>query len=248
MKRDIAEQLLRLNLQFYQTFANHFSATRQRIQPGVRKILPEIAPTHKVLDIGCGNGNLWQALVSSAFRGAYVGMDFSPELIKIAAAAAENVRSGDLSIPKPIFFAADLSGADWRSETPDERFDWVFLLAVLHHLPGIALRQKILSQIASLMNPDGRLVVSVWQFRKSAKLSQRIQDWSMINLDQNDLNAGDYLLDWRSGGRGLRYVHEFSEAELHFLAEMNGFSIRSSYCSDGDGGNLSQYQVWELAK
>jgi len=248
VKPEIADQLLRLNLQFYQTFAHHFSSTRQRIQPGVRKILPEINPEHKVLDVGCGNGNLWQALVHAAFRGVYFGVDFSPELIKIASAAAEKIRSDEPSIPKPIFLSADLSRADWRAEIPESCFDCVFLLAALHHLPGAVLRQKILSDIASLMNPGGRLVVSVWQFRNSVRLSKRIQDWSVVDLDQDDLDAGDYLMDWRSGGRGFRYVHEFSAAELHFLAEMNGFSVRSSFFSDGEGGNLSQYQIWELAK
>lgn len=248
MKPEIADRLLRLNLQFYQTFAHHFSSTRQRIQPGVRAILPQIAPNLKVLDVGCGNGNLWQALARSSYHGAYTGIDFSPEFIAIAMAEAELILSQNEAIPRPKFIVADLREAGWADKAPDTHYDWVFLLAVLHHLPGVELRQKVLKAIHALMSPLGRLVISVWQFRNSEKLSRRIQDWSTIQLNQNDVDAGDFLLDWRSGGAGLRYVHEFSADELQFLAVTSGFSIRSAFNSDGSGGQLGHYQVWEYAK
>jgi hypothetical protein len=32
-----------------------------------------------------------------------------------------------------------------------------------------------------------------------------------VGLSANDVDPGDYLLDWRSGGEGLRYIHHFSE-------------------------------------
>lgn len=248
MKPEIADQLLRLNLQFYQTFASHFSSTRQRIQPGVRRILPQIAPNHQVLDVGCGNGNLWQALARSAYRGAYTGIDFCPEFIDIAVADAERLLSYDETIPRPVFLVADLREEGWADKAPENNYDWVFLLAVLHHLPGVEMRQKVMKAIRGLMSPAGRLVISIWQFRNSEKLSRRIQDWSTIKLAQSDVDPGDYLLDWRSGGTGLRYVHEFNTDELQSLAVTSGFSIRSAFNSDGSGGQLGHYQVWEYAK
>jgi hypothetical protein len=53
------------------------------------------------------------------------------------------------------------------------------------------------------------------------------------------------LLDWRSGGTGLRYVHHFSEGELITLAESSGFAVVETFYSDGKEGNLAIYQVWE---
>jgi len=53
------------------------------------------------------------------------------------------------------------------------------------------------------------------------------------------------LLDWRSGGKGLRYVHHFNEKELGELAKACGFRIMDIYYSDGERGNLGLYQVWK---
>ena len=51
-----ARQLVELNRQFYADFGKNFSATRQRIQPGVRKIILGLVGTERILDLGCGNG------------------------------------------------------------------------------------------------------------------------------------------------------------------------------------------------
>ena len=49
-------QLVELNRKFYADFGESFSATRQRIQPGVRKIISGLEGTERILDLGCGNG------------------------------------------------------------------------------------------------------------------------------------------------------------------------------------------------
>jgi hypothetical protein len=59
------------------------------------------------------------------------------------------------------------------------------------------------------------------------------------------VEQGDYLLDWRRGGLGIRYVHHFSAEELARLAADSGFRIIESFDSDGKEGDLSLYQVWE---
>jgi hypothetical protein len=58
------------------------------------------------------------------------------------------------------------------------------------------------------------------------------------------LDEGDYLLDWRSGGEGLRYAHHFSAEELRGLAEQAEMRVTDSFSSDGDGGDLGLYQIW----
>ena len=63
--------------------------------------------------------------------------------------------------------------------------------------------------------------------------------------DDMTVEAHDYLLDWRSGGKGLRYVHHFEERELAELAKASGFRIMDTFYSDGEKGNLGLYQVWK---
>ncbi len=92
---------------------------------------------------------------------------------------------------------------------------------------------------------EGRLYLSNWQFLKSKRLKDRILPWDTIDLNEDEVDEGDYLLDWRRGGFGIRYVHHFNPEELTRLAEESGFRILESFDSDGKEGNLSLYQVWE---
>ncbi|MCU0488882.1 MAG: methyltransferase domain-containing protein [Anaerolineales bacterium] len=84
MEPQIAKRLLELNHQFYQTFAGEFSKTRQRIQPGVRRILQDIPPLASILDLGCGNGETLREFRRQGYRGRYIGLDASPRLLEIA--------------------------------------------------------------------------------------------------------------------------------------------------------------------
>ena len=56
MDEDTIQNLLDINKQFYQHFGEEFSATRGRIQPGVRSVLDNLEGYEKILDLGCGNG------------------------------------------------------------------------------------------------------------------------------------------------------------------------------------------------
>jgi hypothetical protein len=80
----------------------------------------------------------------------------------------------------------------------------------------------------------------------SPRLAARVQPWEAISLSQDDVDPGDYLLDWRQGGTGLRYVHYFSEPELAELAASTDFEVVESFLSDGENYRLGLYQVWRL--
>jgi hypothetical protein len=116
---------------------------------------------------------------------------------------------------------------------------------VLHHIPSTELRLKILRVVNQLLEPDGLFIHSNWQFLNSEKLKARIQDWSTVNLSAPDVDPHDYLLDWRSSGEGLRYVHQFEEKELDELARASHFQVIDTFYSDGEGGRLGLYQIWK---
>jgi hypothetical protein len=120
----------------------------------------------------------------------------------------------------------------------------VTAFAVLHHIPSREIRLDILNTIYLLLKPNGRFIQSNWQFLNSEKLRSRIQDWSKAGISPEEVDPNDYLLDWRSGGEGLRYVHHYDEGELQELAAIAGFQIKDTFYSDGEGGKLGLYQVW----
>jgi hypothetical protein len=127
----------------------------------------------------------------------------------------------------------------------NDMFDIVFSFATLHHIPSREIRLSVLKTVHGLLVEGGRFIHSNWQFLNSPRLRQRVRGWSEAGLTEADVDADDYLLDWRSGGTGLRYVHHFSEAELAALAESSGFTIFETFYSDGKEGNLAIYQVWQ---
>ncbi len=247
MNATTIDTLIQLNREFYQTFAQQFSATRMRLQPGVAKLLKSLPLNSRVLELGCGNGELAYQLGLGDFTGTYVGLDNSESLISIARQRFE----GDFSA---LFFHAELSISSWDSDLrliSDQNlrppYDVIFAFAVLHHIPGLATRQQLLRKIHSLLSPHGQFIHSEWQFLNSPRLRQRIQPWEAIGLKSSDVALDDYLLDWRQGGYGLRYVHHFSLAELSELASATGFEILETFQSDGEGGNLGLYQIWNHA-
>jgi tRNA (uracil-5-)-methyltransferase TRM9 len=250
MKREIADQLLALNNRFYADNALSFSATRQRIQPGIVRSLSEWVAARggfsastqlRLLDVGCGNGNLAAWLVEQGYRGWYTGVDQSPGLLN-------HVPTG---LDRITFQAADLSKPDWLVDLPTQPFDLVFCFAVLHHIPGMGLRLRLLRELKRLLSPDGNFMHSVWQITNAPRLLERIQPWESVGLTGAMVDDGDVLLDWRAdgeeSGQALRYVHIYNEAELEQLAEKSSFRINQSWFSDGKEGNLGLYQVWSRA-
>jgi tRNA (uracil-5-)-methyltransferase TRM9 len=231
-------RLLDLNRQFYQTFALPFSSTRMRLQPGVRRILEGVSPLVNILDLGCGNGELARQLAERQHVGAYLGLDFSPALLaQVGQGLPSNIQ----------FLQADLSGDEWDIPLARKKYDLIIAFAVLHHLPGEELQLQVLRKVRALLSPSGRFIHSEWQFLHSPRLKNRIQPWERVGLSAADVDPGDYLLDWRQGGAGLRYVHHFSAAELKQLAAQAGFEIIDSFLSDGENSRLGLYQVWQIA-
>ena len=233
MQKEIAFQLIEVNRQFYQTFGAAFSATRGRIQPGVRRVMGGLLLETRLLDLGCGNGEFARALAAAGFRGEYTGLDFSLPLLREADSQPDGLRA--------TFRQVDLTADDWHLTTG--RFPLITCFATLHHIPGAELRLKLLNQARAALSPGGRLILSVWQFLHSERLKARILPWEQVHLSAVD--EGAFLLDWRSGGLGLRYAHHFSAAELSQLAAQSGFRVADSFFSDGAEGNLGLYQTWE---
>ena len=235
MKTDIIKQIIEVNRQFYQSFGDDFAATRGRIQPGVRKILSEIGRDVPILDLGCGNGEFARQLADAGHAAPYLGVDFSLPLLKNAMRVPEHFPAKLLEL--------DITFKDW-SKIPDT-YPLITCFATLHHIPGEETRLRILRNIHQRLTPSGQFIFSNWQFLNSERLVKRIQNWDVVGINESDVDKGDYLLDWRRGGTGFRYAHQYSEEELAHLAEMSEFTIVDTFYSDGSTGNLGLYQVWE---
>ncbi len=233
MQPDVADRLRRINREFYQSFAAPFAATRRRLQPGAAAMLERLPRQASVVDLGCGSGEVARALHRRGHRGDYLGLDECAPLLEQARTAG---------LPQAKFASADLADPAWTASVRPP-CDWALAFAVLHHLPGPA-RRGFLAGVRSVLAPQGFFAFSVWQFLHSERLTRRIVPWASVGLDPSQVDAGDYLIDWRHGGRGLRYLHAFESGELEALARQTGFRWIERFESDGQGGRLGLYAVW----
>uniref|UniRef100_A0A7C4KJR7 Class I SAM-dependent methyltransferase n=1 Tax=Anaerolinea thermolimosa TaxID=229919 RepID=A0A7C4KJR7_9CHLR len=258
MNPEVEQILLDLNRDFYTRFGRAFALTRQRIQPGVRRVLERLPDDGTWLDLGCGNGALALAWLESGRQSQYIGLDVSEPLLHEAreitgAWLAQHLQAEEMPVPRVIFLQGDLGREDWVEVLENQKVEGALAMAVLHHLPGEARRQRFVRQVRSLLPVGGWFVFSVWQVRNSPRLMARRQPWERIGLTQEDVEAGDMLLDWRFAlpdqeeQSGLRYVHGFDMAEIERLARGGGFEIMESFESDGHGGRLGWYHLCRAA-
>ncbi len=237
MNSGTAEKLIALTRRFYSEHGRDFSETRARLQPGVTRLLDSLHKDEAILDLGCGNGELARTLSRHGQHGSYLGLDFSLPLLGEAEREAFNF---------PVkFLEVDLTAPVWDSVNGKVRFDLVFAFAVLHHIPGSNLRLTILEKVHELLKQEGLFIHSNWQFLDNPRLKARIQPWELIGLNPQDVDPNDYLLDWKRGSKGLRYVHHFDENELVELAKASRFEIVEMFYSDGENKRSGLYQVWK---
>jgi SAM-dependent methyltransferase len=227
---------LEINREFYQSFAGPFVDKRDRLQPGVLRAIEDLPMDARVLELGCGHAALAAQLHRHGFQGRYVGLDHSQALL--------DRRAASLQPPTYEFCRADLSDPAWPEAIAalGGPFERVLAFAVLHHLPTEELRLAVLAEIRRLLMPSGSLAFSVWDFPNSARMRRRIVPWPQAGLSADEVDPADFLLDWRHGGSGLRYVHHFVSEELHGLSEKAGFQVLEQYHSDG---GLGLYQRWQ---
>jgi len=238
MDEKTTERLLALNREFYATFARIFAASRSVSDPALVCILPYIPQRARVLDVGCGHGRLAILLDRERPGATYLGVDAVPELIGLARAQADQFTTISAE-----FRVTDVSRPGWAAPLSGAPFDCAVALALLHHIPGFDLRVRVLREIAGLLKPGGCLILSTWQFLESERMRRKIVDWAEAGIAEEVLEPGDYLLDWKREGRGLRYCHLVDEAEVERLAAGSGFRVRETFHAGGREGNLSLFAV-----
>jgi ubiquinone/menaquinone biosynthesis C-methylase UbiE len=103
----------------------------------------------RVLDVGCGTGNLLRATGKRHRDVELAGVDPDPKML---ARAASKTRKAGLTVRLDRGFAQELA-------FPDGSFDVVFSSLMLHHL-DTSSKDEMLGEVRRVLRPDGVLVLA----------------------------------------------------------------------------------------
>src|SRR5262249_30408436 len=142
-------------------------------------LLPLLRPGLSVLDVGCGPGTLTAEIARHVAPGPVVGMDASPEMVRIAEAASPPGLHANL-----VFYAGDVCNSQWRGR--GVRRD------AARVLQWVADPARAGRRMARAVTPGGRLVL--------AELDHARAQWSPEPEGWMRFYAA--FLDWRAA-RGL---------------------------------------------
>lgn len=166
-------------------------AYRRRVTRVYRNL---VAPGQRVLEIGCGQGNLLAALEPAAG----VGVDFSPKMIALA-------REKHPGRPELAFVEADAHNFDLPD--PSSAFDVIILSDLIGDLWDV---QNVLTRVAAHCRPHTRVIINsysrVWQWPLT--LARRLNRATGM-LQQNWIVRND--LDNLLGLAGLDPMRHWTE-------------------------------------
>ena len=104
---------------------------------------------HRVLDVGCGTGNLLRSTGRRHPNVDLVGLDPDPRML---ARARRKARRAGLAVRLDRGFAQELP-------YPDASFDRVFSSLMLHHLDSES-KDGLLAEVRRVLRPDGSLILA----------------------------------------------------------------------------------------
>jgi len=219
MKFKVSENIINETRDFYNKISEDFNRTRsfnwREISPIVCKFINN---NYKVLDLGCGNGRLFDLLKQKNV--SYVGVDASKNLINLATKKYKDTAAK--------FFTSDVLNLPFSKNS----FDAIISLAVLHHIPSTQNHQKFFKEIKKVLKKDGILILTVWNLWQNPKAINLLFKYTFLKLfRKSDLDFFDIFYPWKnSKGEllGNRYLHFFSIRSLEKLAKNNGFQVIKS--------------------
>lgn len=237
MKLASVQHLRQLVKDNYEAIAADFDVTRRKkIWPKLAELSELVEGKSRVLDLGCGNGRLFEELKNKG--GYYLGIDTSASLINIAKER----------YPEADWREGDMEKLDLILEN---NFDYIFCIAVLPHIPGRDNRVAALKKVKDKLSVGGQLIISAWNFWPQGKYWRPLLFSYLKNIfGFSKYDAGDLIFSWKHkvGEKGgERYYHAFTRREFVKELEDAGFKIISAHDDKQSISGQDRFNHWITA-
>jgi tRNA (uracil-5-)-methyltransferase TRM9 len=191
----------------YDRIAEQFAETRQYPWPEVDTFLAEAPAGDLGLAVGCGNGRHVAPLSDRVDR--VVGVDVSRGLLDVA---AERCRDRPLAL---------LQGEAAALPVADGAVDVGLYVATVHHLRPREARVRSLDELARVLAPGGRALVSAWSTEHE-------------RFDAE--TAFDTTVDWTlpDGETVPRFYHIYTPEQFRRDLNRSDLQVAAEYVSSGN--------------
>ena len=146
---------------------------------------------------------------------------------------------------------------------PRNSCDLAVAFGLMHHLPTLALRARVLEGLLGSLRPGGFAIASFWQFLNDARLAAKAAAATAEGRVAHGLptfQENDFLLGWQHAEGVYRFCHHTPEKEIDaLLAPIRNPSAPSAsscastaslplrevarFSADGKQGNLNRYLI-----
>jgi len=204
----------------YDEIGTHFSRTRQKTYgssssnwPVTDSYLQKLSSGQSVLDIGCGNGKLVSGLPEGV---KYTGTDFSKTLL---------TEANSLYPGHEFIYGNVAEPAHWEELG---KYDAIFCVAVLHHIPEHGQQVYILKEAKKHLKKNGFLYLTVWNLWQEKYLQNHLDSTELKKHDEKWVEI-PYNKDWK------RFCVAYDMQTLTDLMTEAGLDVKEMFYADREG-------------
>jgi len=240
MKDTDADNLIEINRDAYDKISKYFDQTRSYLWKELSQFDKYANDGDIILDFGCGNGRL--AGLFSEKEISYVGVDASNELLNLARIKFKENIPGKIN--KVDFVTLD----SLKIPFSDKRFNSVYSIAALHHIPTERRRIELLKEFNRILKPGGKIILTNWNLWQKKYINLVFKYAIKKIFGQHKADFKDVFVPWKDKDGNIlanRYYHAFTMREFKRIVKKAGFNIVDSGYFKGKKNKANLYIVAE---